>query len=87
MENFKVINEILTEEDFDNYEASEQFIRDINLIRFYLKSLMKSSFTAYNSFLKFYGNILYENGARVIISLGVMKNNGIMYFGKNIEIN
>ena len=52
----------------------------------YLNSIVKSTFVAYDAFLKFTGVLLYESGPKYLISLGVMKNNGNIYFAKNMEM-
>lgn len=62
------------------------FIKDIDLIRFYLNCPLRSAFVAHGGYLKLTGNVLYEKNGKYLISMGVVKNNGFMYFGKGIEL-
>ena len=62
------------------------FIKDIDLIRFYLNCPLKSAFVACDGYMKLTGNLLYEKDDKYLISMGVVKNHGLMYFGKGIEL-
>ena len=54
-------------------------------MRFHLHSSLKSTFIAQDGFFKFTGAIHHQKENQCLVSLGIIKNNGIMYFSKNME--
>lgn len=53
-------------------------------MRLYLNSPLKSTFIAQDNCFKFIGTLLHQNGKEIIVSVGLAKNNGNIYFAKNV---
>lgn len=47
---------------------------------------MKTPFVSYENYMKFTGSLLYEKEDQYLISLGIMKSNGNIYFGHNLKL-
>jgi len=75
----------LTKEQFDTYEATQIQASNIELIRLYLNTSLLSTFIAQDKFFKFNGTLLHQKDREYVVSVALSKNNGVIYFGKNIS--
>ena len=58
--NFAQVNKILEKEGFDEYEASQIKVNNVDLLRLYFNSPLKSSFVAADGLIRFNGSLLYQ---------------------------
>lgn len=53
-------------------------------MRFYLNSPLKSTFIAQDNCFKFTGTVIHQKDKECVIGVGLTKNNGNIYFAKNL---
>jgi len=54
-------------------------------MRLYLNSPLKTTFIAQDNCFKFNGTLLHQKDKECIVSVALTKNNGNLYFAKNIK--
>lgn len=60
-------------------------VTNIALLRLYFNSALKSSFIASEGYMRLIGLLLYEKDEECLIAVSTTKNNGVMYFSKNMS--
>ena len=54
-------------------------------MRLYLNCPLKSTFIVQDNCCKLIGTLLHQKDQECVVSVGINKNNGTMYFAKNVE--
>ena len=54
-------------------------------MRFYLISPLKSTFIAQDNCFKFNGTVIHRKDKEYVVGVGLTKNNGNIYFAKNVS--
>ena len=60
-------------------------VSNIALLRLYFNSALKSSFITNEGYIRLIGNLLHEKERECLIAVSTTKNNGAMYFSKNMS--